>query len=112
MAPFTVLINFRTVQKFGVSKVLEMNTYMEQIFIILIKRDSKDICNVYVCGRLDLIFKLFHGFNNNVKSSTITFSIDKNNTCFMSSKSAYLISEGSLKDVTLKTGVMMLRIQL
>jgi len=48
VAPFTVLINFRTVQKFGVSKVLEMNTYMEQIFIILIKRDSKDICNVCV----------------------------------------------------------------
>ncbi len=48
VAPFTVLINFRTVQKFGVSKVLEINTYMEQRCIILIKSDSKDIRNVCV----------------------------------------------------------------
>jgi len=46
-----------------------------------------------------------------ILSSTTVFNIDTNQKCFLSSK--FIILEGFLKDrVTLKIGVMMLKIQL
>ncbi len=84
---------YTTVQKFGVSTILDLwikiNTYILQRCNKWIKKDSKDIYNV---------------------RTYLFFVLDNNKECFLMQQIGIL--ELYLKDhVTLKTGVIMLKIQ-
>ncbi len=67
------------------------------------------------CGSVELLFakesckKMYHGFHKTLGSKTV-FNID-NKECFFSIKSAYY-NDFWRDHVTLKTAVMMLKIQL
>ncbi len=86
---------------FGVSKIYknDINIFIQQGCINLIKSDSKYIYNVtkdYI--QINAVFELYiqqnvqkrmyHGFHKNVNNITV-LSIDNNRKCFLSIKSAY-----------------------
>ncbi len=65
----------------------EINTFIQQGHIDLIKSDSKDIYNV-TNDHQRILEKCITVFTK-ILSSTIVFSINNNNKCFLSMKSAY-----------------------